>query len=101
MEWLEDAQRCVVIKLSTNRGYGRTGWPDLLVLPARERDAVRFGAHFIETKTPRGRLSPSQRHRITALRDQGYPVLVACGVDTVRAGWCDETQDLLWWTFTK
>ena len=101
VEWLEDAQGCVVIKLTTNRGYGRTGWPDLLVLPARERDAVRFGAHFIETKTPHGRLSPAQRHRITTLRDLGYPVLIADGVDTVRASWGDETRDLTWWRFTK
>lgn len=106
--WLEEEAGCIVIKQTTNRAYGRTGWPDLLVLPCYSVHSERRGAHFIETKTPEGKLSKMQRHRISQLRDQGYPCLVAQSVDEVRVTWhCTHTVcDVLccgagWWEFEE
>ncbi len=96
VEWLEEEAGCIVIKQTTNRAYGRTGWPDLLALPRTSTHSDRFWVHFIETKTPEGKLSKMQRHRISQLRKQGYPVLVAQTVDEVRTAWRHDSESQ-WW----
>lgn len=46
------------------------GWPDrLIILP-------NGGVVFVEFKTPRGKLSPLQEHRIGQLREYGQNVYV-------------------------
>ncbi len=107
VEWLEEEAGCIVIKQTTNRGYGRTAWPDLLVLPPMrgpERMELHYparsGAHLIETKTPKGKLSTMQRHRISQLRVQGYPVLIAQTVEEVQSVWLYHFDTHLrnaWW----
>lgn len=106
VEWLEEEAGCIVIKQTTNRAYGRTGWPDLLVLPPVRGSTLtlptRIGAHFVETKTPEGKLSKMQQHRISQLRTQGYPVLIAQTVNEMREAWLwryqfDSPLRRKWW----
>lgn len=101
VEWLEDEAGCTVIKLTTNRGYGRNGWPDLLVLASTLFSATRQGAHFIETKTPLKDLTTKQRYKMAQLREKGYPAMVAHGVFEVQAAWVprDSTAERVWWEF--
>ncbi len=97
VEWLEDSRSCIVVKQTTNRGYGRTGYPDLLVLPVGT--VWQSTARFIETKTPQGKLSPMQRRRITQLRAQGCPTMVARTVEEVADAWPHPGGNRVWWEF--
>jgi hypothetical protein len=66
------------------------GVPDLCVIAPGGR------AHFIEIKTPCGRLSEAQRDVIGVLARLGSPVMTVTSIDDVRrafSGWGIETRE--------
>jgi hypothetical protein len=58
-----------VVKLTTLGIYGKTGYPDLLVL--RNGRAI-----FVEVKTPTGKLTPRQDATLSRLEAQGFDTFV-------------------------
>jgi hypothetical protein len=80
---LLESLECIVIKMTTMRGFGTAGWPDLLVLPP---DGVAF---FIEVTAPgkSGHATKLQLQRISELNEQGYEAFIADSIDVVEAWW--------------
>lgn len=84
IEWLEDEKKCIVIKITTNRGQGVVGWPDLLVLPPPTDPNKAF---FVEVKTISGVVSKIQNVRFEQLENQGFNVCVAVCLSDLKKWW--------------
>ena len=77
-KWCE-AQGFIVIKLTTLGRYGKSGWPDHLVL-MDDRKVL-----FIEMKRPGEQPTKLQRHRHEDLKRKGHIVVVTSSAEEARA----------------